>query len=303
MQASSLAAPQTLNMYSYCGNDPVNYVDPSGLFFGKLFKWIKKAIKWIMIAVAVATAILSIVGAVFGAAALAAFTKTLLGGALSWIANIPSMIGSSLFAGTAGSIASALGFADRALAVATNVINGLLGLGVLAAAKATVGAIANSYSGDDDEYAPWWIRKIAILDAFRVLRTDFKCAKFFGLLNKSGKKIDKKKVDELKNSLEFISDERASGNFAHTKGNKITLEGGFFKDSWVEGSPQPYSIKNPRQGRAQTILHEIGHSKKLLKSPDNYGYPNDPTSPANQNEKTIKDHCGKGLSSLPTSIS
>lgn len=32
MQAASLAAPQTLNMYTYCGNDPINYTDPSGFF-------------------------------------------------------------------------------------------------------------------------------------------------------------------------------------------------------------------------------------------------------------------------------
>ena len=44
MAAASLAAPQTLNMYSYCGNDPVNYIDPMGLFFGKLFKWLAKAL-------------------------------------------------------------------------------------------------------------------------------------------------------------------------------------------------------------------------------------------------------------------
>jgi RHS repeat-associated protein len=34
MGASSLSAPQTLNMYAYCGNDPINHVDPAGLFFG-----------------------------------------------------------------------------------------------------------------------------------------------------------------------------------------------------------------------------------------------------------------------------
>jgi RHS repeat-associated protein len=31
MGAASLSAPQTLNMYAYCGNDPVNFVDPNGL--------------------------------------------------------------------------------------------------------------------------------------------------------------------------------------------------------------------------------------------------------------------------------
>lgn len=30
---SVLSNPQTLNLYTYCGNDPINYIDPSGLFF------------------------------------------------------------------------------------------------------------------------------------------------------------------------------------------------------------------------------------------------------------------------------
>jgi hypothetical protein len=37
--------PQTLNLYAYCGNDPVNGTDPDGLFFGKLFKGIGKLFK------------------------------------------------------------------------------------------------------------------------------------------------------------------------------------------------------------------------------------------------------------------
>ncbi len=40
MAASSLADPQTLNMYSYVGNDPVNRIDPDGQFWGALFKFI-----------------------------------------------------------------------------------------------------------------------------------------------------------------------------------------------------------------------------------------------------------------------
>jgi hypothetical protein len=43
-RASNLSDPQTLNLYAYCGNDPVNREDANGLLFGKLFKGIAKAI-------------------------------------------------------------------------------------------------------------------------------------------------------------------------------------------------------------------------------------------------------------------
>lgn len=46
MRSSSLANPQTLNLYAYCANDPINHTDPSGLGFfswlGKLFRGIGK---------------------------------------------------------------------------------------------------------------------------------------------------------------------------------------------------------------------------------------------------------------------
>ena len=62
--ASSLISPQTLNLYAYCGNDPINHTDPTGLFWGffkKIFGWIGKALKFILAAVAVAVAVITIV--------------------------------------------------------------------------------------------------------------------------------------------------------------------------------------------------------------------------------------------------
>jgi RHS repeat-associated protein len=64
MGAANLTDPQTLNLYAYCGNDPVNSFDPSGLgifsFFKKIFKGIAKILtnKWVLLAVGVALALL-----------------------------------------------------------------------------------------------------------------------------------------------------------------------------------------------------------------------------------------------------
>jgi RHS repeat-associated protein len=51
MNSVDLSRPQTLNLYAYCTNDPINQMDPSGLGF---FSFLKKLFKWIAIAVAVA---------------------------------------------------------------------------------------------------------------------------------------------------------------------------------------------------------------------------------------------------------
>jgi RHS repeat-associated protein len=40
MAAATLTDPQSLNMYSYVGNDPINRVDPDGLFWGSLFRFL-----------------------------------------------------------------------------------------------------------------------------------------------------------------------------------------------------------------------------------------------------------------------
>jgi len=78
MGAVSLENPQTLNLYAYCGNDPINHTDPNGLFWGKLFRFIGKVIRVIAAVVAVAVAIIAIGAATwgFGAAIVAKLAIT-----------------------------------------------------------------------------------------------------------------------------------------------------------------------------------------------------------------------------------
>ena len=65
MGDADLTAPQTLNLYAYCMNDPVNHADPSGLGFLSFLKKIGKAIlkflsnKWVQIAIAIAIALIA----------------------------------------------------------------------------------------------------------------------------------------------------------------------------------------------------------------------------------------------------
>jgi RHS repeat-associated protein len=61
MGAAVLGDPQTLNMYAYCGNDPINGVDPDGLFFGKVFGWIGKAFKFLFKVAAVALFVAAVI--------------------------------------------------------------------------------------------------------------------------------------------------------------------------------------------------------------------------------------------------
>jgi hypothetical protein len=65
MGSVSLESPQTLNLYAFCINDPINHVDPSGLgffsFLKKLFKGIVKVLsnKWVQLAILIAVAVIT----------------------------------------------------------------------------------------------------------------------------------------------------------------------------------------------------------------------------------------------------
>jgi RHS repeat-associated protein len=126
MSASSLSNPQSLNMYSYVGNDPVNRTDPSGLFWGKLFKWISKALKWIGIAVLVAVVVMS--------GPFAPASTSILGHILGFLVHLGAVIGSAMNF-VAGGVLLGEG--------ATVASAAMLGASGLLLASMGVGAIAN----------------------------------------------------------------------------------------------------------------------------------------------------------------
>ncbi|MEW6360902.1 MAG: RHS repeat-associated core domain-containing protein [Acidobacteriota bacterium] len=133
MSAADVNLPQTLNLYTYCGNDPINHVDPSGLFFGKLFKWIgkifraiNKILKWVVIAVVAILVVAAIVYTAGGA--MPAF----LGGGnglLGILGSIAGKIGAGISSFMVGAIGVEVGAAVG---------------GSIAAALYGVGAIANN---------------------------------------------------------------------------------------------------------------------------------------------------------------
>ncbi|MCY7356287.1 MAG: DUF4329 domain-containing protein, partial [Rudanella sp.] len=152
MNAVDFKHPQTLNLYNYCGNDPINYTDPSGLFWG----FLKKLFKWIMVAIAVIVAILTIIAApatiagILGAISAGAGAASSVLGSLGYqkAARIFGLI--ALVTGFGSLIAGKIGKGSYISVGKGNYISDGTGAhkaGTWFGIFAGVGAIANSFAG------------------------------------------------------------------------------------------------------------------------------------------------------------
>jgi len=87
-QASDVKIPQSLNLYSYCGNDPINQTDSLGLFWiGKLFSFFKKIGQIIMNIVKMAVFVMMVVMVVATYGAFLGFVIAIA------LAVVPHLIG------------------------------------------------------------------------------------------------------------------------------------------------------------------------------------------------------------------
>jgi RHS repeat-associated protein len=147
MQSASLSSPQTLNLYAYCMNDPVNHTDSTGLgflsFLKKLFNFIKSVIKWIIVALTVAVAVVAVVFFPI----IGVFTSTLVAW-LGTIGAVASAVGSVLGAIGLNRAAAIFGIIGAGIGLLSSIfsLHNLLKAGVMAAKSAITKAVLATIS-------------------------------------------------------------------------------------------------------------------------------------------------------------
>ena len=261
MSSVSLSAPQTLNLYAYCGNDPINHTDPNGLFWG----FLKKLFKWIIVAVAVIVAVITIVGVLAAPATIAGILSAISAGATA-TSQVLNALGYRKAGLIFGLIAVVAGFGS--------VIAGKIGAGNFVSGESGrdpswfgalngVGAVANSlaYGGNKEKRR----KKDSVQDitdsavAGALARLKGACKKY--IEGNSG--LDAKDVlEKIKKRREVTYNEKIiGGNTARaTEGaganGKIYLGDKFYLDSVGGYSTGPRDAARARQ---VIILHELRH--------------------------------------------
>lgn len=143
--------------------------------------------------------------------------------------------------------------------------------------------------------SPETYKDAAFSDAANVLRNNKECAAFFGVTDKGSLRrvLSTLKSIERRSSIDqtyvyATAKTEGRGRLAH-----VTLGRAFFYDAAIRVNVIA-SPTDPSEFRAHTILHEFAHALNVI--PDDPGLDQGIT-----NNKTITEHCGKGLSALATS--
>ncbi len=272
ISAASLASPQTLNLYTYCGNDPINYTDPMGLFFGSLFKWVGKifravmdVLKWVVVAVIVVTVAIAIFKSGGAAGAFLSQILGLVGKILGLKMTAPMIIKN--LAGTA------IGIKWGTLTVGLS--------GKMIGGAFAVGAVASNFqNGDDgtgDNPDQAWGR--AFRDAFNLLQhqpcsdyiTENSATSDLGVGRDPGQKLVSMNANGLIRDAETayipvngVNAVATTQQFVDPRTGKVNSTGKMtigkvFYDGITIKKLFP-STGSPRAARAMVFLHELKHA-------------------------------------------
>ncbi len=269
MSATNLSDPQSLNLYAYCGNDPINQLDPDGLFSLKsLFSGIRKAFSniWVRIAVLAALTVISL-------GLLGPLTAPTI------ISNLGFSIGgSATVAVTAGTHLTLVGWATIGLSAASGI--GLPTLGGYGGFRTPP---FNGASGASaiNSFLPQASSPSSLIDydgAIRAARIALKRPQCRNLIAGSSGKNPTKLLNDLLNRGQFKFDVSIAvdGSFAGTNGpgvtSKVGLSHGFYTDQTVNGKTTAFNVTRTQAG-AITILHELSHATgKFTHTPGRPGF-------------------------------
>lgn len=279
IRSASIVNPQTLNLYAYCTNDPINHTDPTGRgFFSSLWHGIKKILsnKWVMLALTIALTVIAVGAALHIINLTRALTTTL--GASGFFdasgASIPLTITIGHTLSTAGWIAAGLG-AAAAIPTATfglksvlrNVLNAGLGwLNAQIPRPAGPGGTPTFEFQTTEQALSAAQRSVLwnVLEFSKLVLTLHKdCRDYIGqdAFDALGRLWNEGRFKYF-NGVQFSAaqegDVWASTMGSLFGGKRIVLSYNFFSDADVSEEASDVGI-SPLKERSLTVLHELKH--------------------------------------------
>jgi RHS repeat-associated protein len=239
--------PQTLNRYTYCGNNPIRYVDPTGHFFGAIIAIVTAIVKAAAVGAAVGAVGAAITGGNIGQAAMMGAVAGAFTGGIGFL-GVPGIIsGAVAGSATAGIFGGNVGIGALAGAIGGG-IGGYLGdwasgwsegsfwggLGAAAIAGGMAGGLAAELSGGsfgEGAYMGAACASGGYLGTVAISQLDprYRKAKAYERAVRKTRALNVKKTDQIKVTVAS----RSLGNRGKTLGRHRFLE------AWEMGPENP----------------------------------------------------------------
>jgi RHS repeat-associated protein len=277
MDAADIADPQSLNLYAYCANDPVNHTDPDGLFFKKFFKGLLKVATFgIWAFKPVRQAVIKVLAN--------KWVQLAIGVVLAILAPPAGVIIVNLVAGSEAAIA--------ALATTRYILMGLQAAG----AVSSFAQQEKAKRRNSDKAIATAIDSVA-----QILSGDNPCSKFFGkhaaeVLEDLGARATYGMLTPRSSTVGIhqsgqqtvVTNSQTGARYRRFKSVIVNVDGPFYRKAGTS-SPGGYD-PGTAQSRALQILHELAHA---IPKGDGYLIEDDggDTEKSKSNTAEVLKHC------------